>query len=264
MDLLLDLLLYILAGAGVGFAIGLTGVGGGSLMTPLLLIFGFPPHTAIGTDLLYASITKSGGVALHRRQGTIRWRIMLTLLAGSLPTSAITVYILHKYYSDSTGYGEILTTSLGVMLIITATVLVFKKQIQSKELSDRLQWITTMQSQAGKWAFLMGLVLGVLVTLSSVGAGAFGTAVLMILYPRLPSIHIIGTDLSHAVPLTLVAGMGHLFLGHVDFGLLGALIIGSLPAIYVGTKLGAKLPENVLQPVLASALLILGVKFAFL
>ncbi|PCJ15613.1 MAG: hypothetical protein COB04_12845 [Gammaproteobacteria bacterium] len=259
----MDLLLYILAGAGVGFAIGLTGVGGGSLMTPLLLMFGFPPHTAIGTDLLYASITKSSGVWLHRRQGTIRWRIMLTLLAGSLPTSAVTIYILHQYFRDSTGYADILTTALGVMLLITATVLAFKKKIQSKELSNQVAWITNMQTQASKWTFFMGLILGVLVTLSSVGAGAFGTAVLMILYPRLPSIHIIGTDLAHAVPLTLVAGMGHLFLGHVDFGLLGALIIGSLPAIYVGTKLGAKLPENILQPVLACTLFVLGAKFAF-
>lgn len=259
----MDLLLYILAGAGVGFAIGLTGVGGGSLMTPLLLLFGFPPHIAVGTDLLYAAITKSGGVALHRRHGTIRWKIMLVMLAGSLPASVATGLVLYFYFTDASDYAGLLTSALGVMLIMTACVLIFKRQIQAQDLSIRLRWISQMQAQSGKWTLFMGIVLGVLVTLSSVGAGAFGTAVLMVLYPRLPGIHIVGTDLAHAVPLTLVAGVVHLILGHVDFSLLFALLIGSLPAIYVGTKLGTRLPENVIQPILASALLLLGVKYAF-
>ena len=109
----------------------------------------------------------------------------------------------------------------------------------------------------------MGIALGVLVTLSSVGAGAFGAAILLIIYPRLSAINIIGTDLAHAVPLTLVAGLGHLFLGNVDFSLLGSLLIGSLPAIYVGTKVGARMPENIMQPILASTLFALGIKYAF-
>jgi len=259
----MDLLFYIMAGAAVGLAIGLTGVGGGSLMTPILLMFGFPPHIAIGTDLLYASITKSGGVLMHHKQKTINWSIMTKLAAGSIPASAITVILLNKYFQDVNEYSQILTTSLGFMLILTALVLIFKRRIQEHQLEKSVPTLVNFQHHAGLVTILMGIVLGVLVTLSSVGAGAFGTAVLMVLYPSLSSIKIIGTDLSHAVPLTLIAGIGHLFLGHIDFVLLGSLLIGSLPAIYVGTRLGRNLPENVLQPILASALLLLGLKFAF-
>ncbi len=259
----MDFYLYILAGAGVGFAVGLTGVGGGSLMTPLLLLFGFPPHIAIGTDLLYAAITKSGGVAMHHRQGTIRWRIALLLGAGSIPASLVTVWVLHRYFDTaSEGYGHVLTTALGVMLILTATVILLKTRLgkPSEAAVERRTW---MLVNAGKLTFVCGLFLGVMVTLSSVGAGAIGTAILLILYPRLPSIQVVGTDLVHAVPLTLVAGIGHLFLGNVDFALLGALLIGSLPAIFVGTWVGARLPNQFLQPILATTLMVLGVKYAF-
>lgn len=259
----MDLVYYIIAGAAVGFAIGLTGIGGGSLMTPILLMFGFPPHIAIGTDLLYASITKAGGVVMHQKQKTINWSIMMKLAAGSIPASLLTVIVLNVFFQDVNEYSGILTNSLGLMLILTAVVLIFKRRIQEHQLEQTFPLLQNFQHHAGLVTFLMGIALGVLVTLSSVGAGAFGTAVLLVLYPSLLSIKIIGTDLAHAVPLTLVAGLGHLFLGHVDFVLLGSLLIGSLPAIYLGTRLGRKLPENVLQPILASALLLLGFKFAF-
>lgn len=259
----MDLLFYIIAGASVGLAIGLTGVGGGSLMTPILLMFGFPPHIAIGTDLLYAAITKSGGVLMHQKQKTIQWSVVLKLAAGSIPASALTVLILNLYFQDVNEYSQVLTNSLGLMLIMTALVLIFKRRIQEHQLENALPVIQKLQHHAGAVTVVMGVLLGVLVTLSSVGAGAFGTAVLMVLYPSLKSVRIIGTDLAHAVPLTLIAGLGHLYLGHIDFVLLGSLLIGSLPAIYIGTKLGRKLPENLLQPILASALLLLGLKFAF-
>jgi len=260
----MDILFYIAAGAAVGFAVGLTGVGGGSLMTPILLLFGFPPQVAVGTDLLYASITKSGGVFLHRRQGTIRWKIVLTLFAGSLPASLVTVYFLDSVFADSDQYAKVLTTSLGFMLILTATVLLFKSKLVSVSNTSKaprpLQY-TRDHPTVATW--IMGVALGILVTLSSVGAGAFAAAILLILYPKLSSINIIGTDLAHAVPLTLIAGLGHLFLGNVDFGLLGSLLIGSMPAIYFGTKVGNRMPENLMQPILASTLLALGIKYAF-
>jgi len=260
----MDILFYIIAGAAVGFAVGLTGVGGGSLMTPILLLFGFPPQIAVGTDLLYASITKSGGVFLHKRQGTIRWKIVITLFCGSIPASLVTVYFLNSIFTDSAQYGEILTTSLGFMLILTALVLLFKSQLVNRsKAKDDSEALKTVQKHATAITWVMGVALGVLVTLSSVGAGAFGAAVLLIIYPRMSAISIIGTDLAHAVPLTLVAGLGHLYLGNVDFYLLGSLLIGSLPAIYVGTKLGTRMPENLMQPILASTLLALGVKYAF-
>ena len=260
----MDILFYIVAGAAVGFAVGLTGVGGGSLMTPILLLFGFPPQIAVGTDLLYASITKAGGVILHKRQGTIRWKIVLTLFAGSLPASLATIYFLDSIFSDGDQYAKVLTSCLGVMLILTSTVLLFKSRLVSGSKSASTpKFLQTTRDHATVVTWVMGIALGVLVTLSSVGAGAFGAAILLILYPKLSAINIIGTDLAHAVPLTLVAGLGHLFLGNVDFYLLGCLLIGSLPAIYVGTKVGTRMPDNLMQPILASMLMILGVKYAF-
>lgn len=260
----MDILLYILAGAAVGFAVGLTGVGGGSLMTPILLLFGFPPHIAVGTDLLYAAVTKSGGVVLHRKQGTIRWRIVTLLLLGSIPASAVTALALKTLFTDPESYKHILTTSLGVMLIITSMVLIFKKKLiaGAGESNDTTSF-GFARRHASFFTVFMGITLGALVTLSSVGAGAFGAAVLLVLYPRLPALNVIGTDLAHAVPLTLVAGLFHLYLGNVDFYLLGSLLVGSLPAIWLGTRIGARLPENVLHPILVSILMALGVKYAF-
>ncbi len=258
----MDILAYILAGAGVGLAVGITGVGGGSLMTPILLLFGFPPHIAIGTDLMYASLTKASGVAMHQRRGNINWKLVTLLASGSLPAAGLTVLILYLYFPDSSSYAHILTSSLGVMLILTASVLLFKKQlIKLHNKADGQPGFFQQHNSIMTW--VMGLFLGVFVTLSSVGAGAFGTAVLLILFPALSSMRVIGTDLAHAVPLTLVAGLGHLILGNVDFYLLACLLTGSLPAIYVGTRLGSRIPDKVLHPILASTLLALGLKYVF-
>ncbi len=256
----MEILLYILAGAAVGLAVGITGVGGGSLMTPLLILFGFPYHIAIGTDLLYAAITKASGVVAHKRQGTIRWQLVMLLAAGSIPAALLTAYLLDKVFTDAHDYGPLLTTSLGVMLILTSAVLLFKSRMSEPTTTTPPSWA---QRHAKPITVIMGFVLGTLVTLSSVGAGAICAAILLVLYPRLPALHVVGTDIAHAVPLTLIAGLGHLiFLGNVDFSLLICLLIGSLPAIHVGTRLGARLPNHVLQPILASILMILGVKFA--
>lgn len=254
---------YLLAGAGVGFAVGVTGVGGGSLMTPLLLMFGFPAPTAIGTDLLYAAITKSNGILQYQRQGEVKWKTMGFMALGSLPSALITVLILRLFFSDANEYQHILTNALGVMLILTAAVLLFRGKIQKYSVNVHLHPNAKgIHKYAYQWTFVTGLFLGPLVTLSSVGAGAFGTAVLMILYPKWRSMTIVGTDLAHAVPLTLVAGIGHIFLGHVDWMLLIALLIGSLPAIYVGSRVASKLPDRLLQIILAIVLAILGTKYA--
>ena len=255
-------LLYIAAGAGVGFAVGLTGIGGGSLMTPLLLLFGFPAPTAIGTDLMYASITKTSGIVAHHRQHTINWRLVGLLASGSIPASLFTIWLLDSYFHDSDAYTRILTSSLGFMLIMTALVLLFRRRILAAGEGDGL--VHWLQDRSAPVTVIMGLFLGLLVTLSSVGAGAFGTAILMILYPTLASIRVVGTDLAHAVPLTLVAGIGHLFLGNVDFVLLGCLLIGSLPAIHVGAKVGSWLPEILLQRILALILLGMGIRYALI
>ncbi|MDX2464051.1 MAG: sulfite exporter TauE/SafE family protein [Porticoccus sp.] len=254
-----------MSGAFVGLVVGMTGVGGGSLMTPLLIMFGIPYNVAIGTDLLYASITKSSGVIAHTRQNSVQWRLVGYLAAGSIPASIITVILLSQVFTHADEYRELLTTSLGVMLIITAIVILFKRFL--KDTSDRPHGPVGafFQIHATKVTFVVGIFLGIFVTLSSVGAGAFGAALLMTLYPRLPALHVVGTDIAHAVPLTLIAGLSHLFLlGNVDLVLLASLLIGSLPAIHVGTKLAARLPSTVLQPILALILLVIGFKFAVL
>jgi len=257
-----DFIKYVLAGAGVGFAVGLTGVGGGSLMTPLLILFNFPPHVAIGTDLIYAAGTKASGVIAHARQATINWEIVLLLSAGSIPASIATVYLLKNVFGAPETYQDLLLTTLGIMLIITAAVILLRgRMARSYPLSEPA--MNRLKNNQGKLTVLMGVFLGICVTLTSVGAGAFGAAILMILYPRLSPVTIIGTDIAHAVPLTLIAGLGHMQLGHVDFVLLVSLLVGSLPAIHYGSKLSKKLPSHILQPILASLLLIIGVKYAF-
>ena len=256
----MDILLYIAAGGAVGFIVGITGIGGGALMTPLLLMFGFPPHIAVGTDLMYASITKAGGAYSHHRQGHVKWGLVKLLALGSLPAAVLTGFLLHNLFEDSEQYGHLLSSALGVMLLLTAAVIIFR---------DKLQKFAQRNSQSNLGRFkphatlLMGAFLGVFVTLSSVGVGAIGTAILMLLYPLLRSTHVVGTDIAHAVPLTLAAGLIHMYLGNVDFALLGALLIGSLPAIHIGSQLSRKVPDRVLKPVLASILFTIGAKYAF-
>mgnify|MGYP003333174509 CR=1 FL=1 len=255
---MIDFLFYIFAGASVGLAIGLTGVGGGSLMTPILILFGIPYHVAIGTDLLYASITKAGGIISHARQKTIEWRIVIILALGSIPASLLTTRLLSHVFSDSLEYKSLLISSLGVMLVLTSLVIIFRGRLNNRE--------QIQQPKPKKYTdlvvLLSGIFLGVFVTLSSVGAGAFGAAILMMLYPYLKTIKIIGTDIAHAVPLTLIAGLGHfLILGNVDFELLLGLLIGSLPAVHLGTKIAARMPSDLLQTFIAMILLGLGVKF---
>lgn len=258
-----DIFLYIAAGAGVGLAIGLTGVGGGSLMTPLLILFGFPYNVAIGTDLLYAAITKASGVVAHARQKSIQWSIVKHLAMGSIGASIVTALALKFFFGDANEYKDLLTRSLGVMLVLTALVILLKGLL--KRTSDRPHGAVGLffQEHAVATTTIAGVFLGIFVTLSSVGAGAFCAALLMTLYPRLPALHVVGTDIAHAVPLTLIAGLGHLLLlGNVDFALLACLLAGSLPAIHLGTRIAATLPSHVLQPILATLLLGMGFKFA--
>ncbi len=259
----MEIILYVLAGAGVGIAVGITGVGGGSLMTPILILFGFPYNVAIGTDLLYAAATKASGAVAHARHKTIDWKLVGYLAAGSIPASIGTAYFLEKVFNDANDYEPLLTTSLGIMLILTSLVLLFNQRLKTKAQadSDDIRWA---HQNARKITFAVGLFLGVFVTLSSVGAGALCAALLLVLYPHLPAIKVVGTDIAHAVPLTLIAGLGHfVFLGNVDFVLLGCLLTGSIPAIHVGAKIGTKLPNKLLQPGLATLLMGIGVKFAF-
>lgn len=260
----MEFLFYILAGAGVGLAVGMTGVGGGSLMTPLLILFNVPYHIAIGTDLLYAALTKAGGVVSHQRQGSINWRLVWLLAAGSIPASVATSLTLRFVFEDENAYKPILTTALGFMLILTSLVLLFRRRLQDSSAKGTSRFGAFAQRHSSAITVVSGVALGVFVTLSSVGAGAFCAALLLVLYPHIPALRVVGTDIAHAVPLTFVAGMGHfLLLGNVDFVLLAALLIGSLPAVHLGTKLGYRLPNQIMHSILATLLLGLGVRFAF-
>lgn len=256
----MDILLYIGAGALVGLIVGITGIGGGALMTPLLLMFGFSPHIAVGTDLMYASLTKAGGAISHHRQGHVQWPLVKLLACGSLPAALLTGLVLHSLFQESEDYAHLLSNALGIMLLLTALVIIGRGQLQKLAMRYSNGGLSQWRSPA---TLAMGVFLGVFVTLSSVGAGAIGTAILMLLYPALRSTSVVGTDIAHAVPLTLAAGLIHMYLGHVDFYLLGALLIGSLPAIHLGSLLSRQVPEPVLRPLLATILFGIGARYAF-
>jgi uncharacterized membrane protein YfcA len=250
---------YTVSGFIVGAVVGLTGVGGGALMTPLLvLLFGVHPATAVGTDLLYAALTKAGGTVVHAGHRTVDWRVTGRLAAGSLPAAALTLASVWYFDVDRAIFSHLVSGTLGVALFATAAALVFKARVQRfalAHLSDA--WHTR---RVGPATVAVGALLGVLVSLSSVGAGALGVTALLFLYPQFAAVRIVGSDLAHAVPLTLVAGLGHWLLGNIDWTLLGALLLGSLPGIWLGSHFAVKVPERWLRSGLAALLVFIGTK----
>lgn len=251
---------YVVAGLVVGFIVGLTGVGGGSLMTPILLHFGISPANAVGTDLLYAAITKAGGIHVHHKKKNIDWKITGWLALGSLPAAALTLVWLHHMKSNIDTLNTIIKVSLGYALVLTAVAILFKRKIFDYSKKNDL-WVTRMTSKQQFIATVVtGVILGAVVTVTSIGAGALGTVALFMLYPLLPTVRLVGTEIAHAVPLTLVAGMGHAGLGNVDWGLLGNLLIGSLPGIYVGSHMANRVADHWLRPALAIMLMFVGGK----
>jgi len=251
---------YTVAGFAVGAIVGLTGVGGGSLMTPLLvLLFGIHPSVAVGTDLLYAAITKTGGTLAHGLKGTVDWTVTRRLASGSIPAAVITLVLVGNFAPGGIdGAAGLIKVALGIALLMTAVALIFRKQIQAYALKHFGG--EPKPARIARLTVLTGAVLGVLVSISSVGAGALGVTALFFLYPAMPALRIIGSDIAHAVPLTLVAGVGHWMLGSVDWFLLGSLIVGSLPGIWVGSHISTKVPDRVLRPILAAMLVLVGAK----
>ncbi|HVW52269.1 MAG TPA: sulfite exporter TauE/SafE family protein [Trinickia sp.] len=254
-------LLYSASGLGVGFLVGLTGVGGGSLMTPLLvLLFGVHPATAVGTDLLYAAVTKATGTLVHGLKGSIDWRVTGRLASGSIPAAAVTLWLLQRYGMHSKAALSLMQHVLGIALLITSVALLFRPQLAA--LAARAPRRSGPVRTALLTA-LTGAVLGALVSLTSVGAGAIGVTVLLLLYPLLPTSRIVGSDIAHAVPLALVAGMGHWLLGSVDVAMLISLLIGSLPGIALGSHLTSRAPEALLRNLLAAILVLVGVRLVW-
>jgi uncharacterized protein len=249
-------LIYSVSGFAVGLIVGMTGVGGGALMTPLLvLLFGIAPATAVGTDLLYAAATKTGGTVVHSRHGHIEWKIVGRLAAGSIPGALATLWALSALEVDHALFSRVITRSLGCALILTAIAILARPWLQRVGRKSTGAW---RERQITWLTVAVGLALGILVTVSSVGAGALGVTALLFLYPRLATARIVGTDIAHAVPLTLVAGLGHASMGTVNWALLGSLLFGSLPGIWLGSTLSARVPEGMLRAGLASVLAIVG------
>ena len=245
----------------MGLLVGMTGVGGGSLMTPLLiLLFGVHPATAVGTDLLYASATKAGGGIVHGLARGIHWPAVFRLASGSIPASILTLFILWRLDLDPGAARSLVNSVLCFALLLTALSLIFRKAVLEK-----LRWRMDRYDDVriSRATVLTGAALGVLVSISSVGAGAVGVTALLLLYPRIPMARIVGSDIAHAVPLTLVAGAGHWWLGSVDLMLLTSLLSGSIPGIILGSYLSARIPDAVLRPLLAAVLCLVGGRLVF-
>ncbi len=243
------------AGFGVGLMVGLTGVGGGSLMTPILvLLFGVAPAAAVGTDLWFAALTKSVGGIVHHKRGSVDWQVFRRLCAGSLPASLATLWWLHTSGIGQMKHG-VIVNALGVVLLITAIGMLLRKRLLAMGQNLRTTNPDRFKGVQPVLTVVAGAVLGFLVTLTSVGGGALGTVMLLFLYPfRMKPTTLVGTDIVHAIPLTIVAGMGHLVMGNVDLSLLGNLLLGSVPGILLGSLLATKAPEGLLRGAIATVL----------
>ena len=254
---------FIFAGFFVGLIVGLTGVGGGSLMTPLLIFgFGIKPHLAIGTDLLFAAFTKMGGTVNLARSRLVDWRVVGQVALGSVPATLVTLQILKSAGPANAATQGVMTTTLGVALLLTAAATLYKAIRGKASPAAIAPSQLTQATRARHWSLpiVFGAVIGVLVTVTSVGAGAIGVIALMLLYPALPLPRIVAADIAHAVPLTLVAGMGHAWMGSVDWLLLAKLLAGSLPGIWLGTVLMKKTPDRIIRSLLSVLLAYAGVK----
>jgi uncharacterized protein len=252
---------YSMAAFAVGVLVGLTGVGGGSLMTPILiLLFGIHPATAVGTDLLHAAVTKTAGSFVHGRNRTIEWRIVRRLAAGSIPTTIVTIAALSAIDINGSMARDLINAVLALALVITAVMLVFRNRIVARY-SPRFAALADRKIAAITVA--VGAVIGTIVSISSVGAGAIGVTALVLLYPKLPAARIVGSDIAHAMPLTLVAGIGHWFLGSIDFAVFTSLILGSVPGILLGSYAAVRVPDRALRLVLAVTLLVVATKLSF-
>lgn len=252
--------LYVTSGFGVGLLVGMTGVGGGSLMTPLLiLLFGIHPSTAVGTDLLYAAATKTGGSVVHGWARSIHWPAVIRLASGSTPASILTLLVLWRLDLDGAAARSLVNVVLSFALMLTAASLIFRRKIM-----DSLRWrMERLDDRTiARATVVVGAALGVLVSISSVGAGAVGVTALLLLYPQLPMSRIVGSDIAHAVPLTLIAGIGHWALGAIDWHLMAVLLMGSLPGIVIGSYFATRVPEMALRLLLAVTLVVVAGKLA--
>lgn len=240
----------------------MTGVGGGSLMTPILILFfRIHPQAAVGTDLLFATMTKFTGTLVHGSQKTVDWSIVLRLASGSIPATLITLGILRGFGAPSKGVEHFMTRAIGAALLLTAPTVLSRRELQQWAQSQRRQ---LTERRVAALTTLLGLALGALVTISSVGAGAIGLAAMIMLYPKKDFARLVGADIAHAVPLTLVAGVGHWWFGAVNLSLLTSLLAGSIPGVMLGSLSIDVMPVRFQQAVLGVVLFAIGLKMALL
>jgi uncharacterized membrane protein YfcA len=244
---------YVISGFAVGLLVGLTGVGGGSLMTPLLtLLFGINPTVAVGTDLAFASITKSAGTIAHRIRDNVHWDIVIRLCIGALPAAVIATLALKYFGSLDKHLGQIIRYAIAFSVILTVLAIIGRSRMLAwinshpeRQLHGRNQAIATI---------VAGAIIGTLVTISSIGAGAVGATILVLLYPNLKPAEVAGTDIAYAVPLTAIAALGHWWLGSINWELLVTLLLGSVPGITLGSLVSRSVPEKFLRGLLAATL----------
>lgn len=253
---------YILSGFGVGLLVGLTGVGGGSLMTPLLtLLFGVSPTVAVGTDLAFAATTKAAGTLAHRYRKTVHWDIVRHLCFGALPAALVATLALKYFGALDEHINQIVRYAIAGSVLLTVVALLFRSRMQAWVLAHPEKQLQGARLTAV--TITVGAILGLLVTVSSIGAGAIGATILVLLYPRLSPAEIAGTDIAYAVPLTAIAALGHWWLGSIHWELLGALLIGSIPGITIGSLAARSVPERFLRALLATTLTGVAAKLVF-
>ncbi|HSW12610.1 MAG TPA: sulfite exporter TauE/SafE family protein [Solimonas sp.] len=250
---------FSLAGLVVGTAVGATGVGGGSLMTPILILFyGISPAVAVGTDLLYASISKAFGVVLHGRNGSLDWKIVAWMSAGSVPAALLTVLFLHQHGVDES-LNKMIKLVLAIAVLVTATVSLLQEQFWRALNRHRAGWVEWLHGSGQRpMTVICGVLIGTVVTISSVGAGVIGMMMLLLLYPKHSPISLVGSDLAHAVLITGIAGLGHAGIGTVDYNMLGFLLIGALPGIWIGSRIGFRLSDQALKRSIAGLLIFIS------
>jgi len=254
-----DFALLALTGLIVSAMVGLTGVGGGSIMTPLLITaFGVPAPVAVGTDLACAAVTKTAGTVAHRAKRNVVSRIVMLLALGSVPTAIVTLTVLATAKLAQHELDRLVRTSVGVAILISITALLLREPL--RRWAARSTGVRRARRYRPALTFVVGGAIGFAVALTSLGAGAIGAACLALLYPELEPAEIAGSDIAHAVPLTAVAAAGHAWLGTIDWTLLLALLAGGLPGIVIGSLASRRIPARALRFALVATLTLAGVK----
>lgn len=248
---------FVLLGLVVGVLVGATGVGAGSLVTPALALAGVPPAVAVGTNLAYAAVSKSAGALAHRTQRTLDLRVARLLALGRVPAAGLTIFLLAA--TGAHHMSSFITGALALALVLTALALLGGRVLLVSLAARYDSWVVPLRTPLTVAA---GALIGLLVTVSSVGGGALAAMCLVALYPSMPAVRVAGTDIAHAVPLTIVAGLGHFWLGTVNLGLAANLLVGSVPGIVAGSLLAGRLPDTLVRRILAFALLLAGARLA--